>query len=84
MKSSDSFYPDKHLTTKERIVAYERRKRLEARKKLAIDIFRLRQRGVPPRTIRKRYNIDSEVCRTLLREGEKHYNDIKIAKSKRR
>lgn len=84
MRSSDSFYPDKHLPTTGRITAYEKRKRLEARKKLAIDIFRLNQRGVPPGTIKKRYNINGYAYFTLLRDGENHYNDIKIAKAKRR
>ena len=83
MKSPDSFYPDKHLSTSGRITQYERKKRLEARKKMAVDIFRLRQRGISVKQILKRYNLKPTAYATLLREGKEHYNNMKISKKKR-
>lgn len=77
MTSSDSFYPDKTSDIKTKIRKFEQKKKKDSRNKLALDIFRLKQRKVEKNLILDRFGLSEMTYGRLLKEGKAQYEKMK-------
>lgn len=77
MTSSESFYSDKTSNIKTKIRKFEQKKLKERRAKLALDVFRLKQRKVKKDLILDRFGLTEISYDKLLKEGKEQYEKLK-------